>query len=1010
MKKEDNLNTNTSKKENRKALLFVFLIIAIVFCSYVFSSLWITSTFEQVNILVRLSHISTRFLVCFSFIAVSLVFFSYFFMYGENSRIGKVKKLYEVWINLSCKKSIILLFLGLSITCIFVFGKILIDKNVYIFRDIGADTINQYVPAIDYTMNNLKNFSFDSWAMEYGFGANIVNVMIPDPIMLVCIAIGAFFGNTLIPILLIVHKIAAVILSAVFAYKFLSLFSKNYYVVAIVSYVYAFNGFATIWGQHYVFTVFPVYAILAIYCVEKYLREKSNKCCLSLIIVSFLSMANSVYMTYMLFIMVAIYATIRSIVICNRFKAFFTKMLNLALNIIIGFVGGLVIQICNIEIIQNSGRVNASGSLFERIFSYMKQWFLSDDLWYHLQRFISGNLYGIGSKFNQANQRGNNYYEAPQLFFSVLCIIVIFQFIFTIHKSSESLKTKMCLYISFCLMVCLIFNNGFAYVMNSFGNTATRFMFVIFPIMALMMLFVLDNIIYNKIFSIVGLILGGAATLYVLVQPLFSLDGSKKALLVRLFAISCIVCLIVGAVALVMLFVSKDLKKRNYLISILAIAVLVNVSCETFCSINRKGLMPQVVMDRFLSNKSSEYALDELKKIDDQYYRLERTYYDWNNSGESLINDYKGISVYNNAMSNDVKFFNKYYMNENFLSYVHYRPRYDLSPYDITQYSMLGVKYILSKYPTQNTQNYELVSKVGDIGIYKNKNVNSFTTFYSQCITEKDFVSLNYIDKSKLLSNTMIIEDDDSEAFSEYITNSKEVIDDYQNVDVTNNVLQDYSKIIAKHNEQLIIPCVDGWGDSVDGQAYIEMSVVSNEKKETEMFFDTGNGYSKNNKYSMKFMSGNELKVRYPISLDTKQIRIDCPQSGLEITSFRIMSTTEGVRPMLNPSSIEDKGKDSYLEGTIDTDRDGLLFIPIPYNDDWSIKVDGVDTEVYKANSCFMAIKITEGSHSFVIEYKSKAQKIGYVCFGLSLVATLAYWCITNKRFPFMKPKKQKSV
>ncbi len=79
-------------------------------------------------------------------------------------------------------------------------------------------------------------------------------------------------------------------------------------------------------------------------------------------------------------------------------------------------------------------------------------------------------------------------------------------------------------------------------------------------------------------------------------------------------------------------------------------------------------------------------------------------------------------------------------------------------------------------------------------------------------------------------------------------------------------------------------------------------------------------------------------------------------QSVLELTTFR----------------------NTLVEGTIECDRDGLLYTSIPQNGNWTVQVDGQDAEVVLVGDAMVAVKLTQGSHTVSFRYENAAFSLGW--------------------------------
>ena len=62
------------------------------------------------------------------------------------------------------------------------------------------------------------------------------------------------------------------------------------------------------------------------------------------------------------------------------------------------------------------------------------------------------------------------------------------------------------------------------------------------------------------------------------------------------------------------------------------------------------------------------------------------------------------------------------------------------------------------------------------------------------------------------------------------------------------------------------------------------------------------------------------------------------------------------------------------------------MFLPVPFEKDWSAVADGQEVQILKADSGFMAIKLGKGSHSFELKYHYPGAAIGCIFSALSIM------------------------
>lgn len=103
--------------------------------------------------------------------------------------------------------------------------------------------------------------------------------------------------------------------------------------------------------------------------------------------------------------------------------------------------------------------------------------------------------------------------------------------------------------------------------------------------------------------------------------------------------------------------------------------------------------------------------------------------------------------------------------------------------------------------------------------------------------------------------------------------------------------------------------------------------------------------------------------------------------------------------------------KNNYLKGDIKSNKDGLLYLSVPYSKGWTIKIDGKETEFTKANSAFIGVPITKGSHVIEMTYVTPYFKLGMTISIISLIICIALLIFKNpkarRKFSFKSNNKQ---
>ena len=65
------------------------------------------------------------------------------------------------------------------------------------------------------------------------------------------------------------------------------------------------------------------------------------------------------------------------------------------------------------------------------------------------------------------------------------------------------------------------------------------------------------------------------------------------------------------------------------------------------------------------------------------------------------------------------------------------------------------------------------------------------------------------------------------------------------------------------------------------------------------------------------------------------------------------------------------------ITGQISLEKSKILFLSIPYSEGWTAREDGKKTQVLRANTMFMALPLSEGSHEITLTYRTPWMNLG---------------------------------
>jgi len=144
---------------------------------------------------------------------------------------------------------------------------------------------------------------------------------------------------------------------------------------------------------------------------------------------------------------------------------------------------------------------------------------------------------------------------------------------------------------------------------------------------------------------------------------------------------------------------------------------------------------------------------------------------------------------------------------------------------------------------------------------------------------------------------------------------------------------------------------------------------------------------------------------------DVIEIQVSCKANEQSNMSIRAATVNEEVfrqgYDILKASTLElTEFRNTYIEGTISCNRDGLLYTSIPQDGNWVATVDGEEAEIVTVGDAMVGVMLTQGEHTVAFRYESKAFSLGWK---ISLVCLLIFVGISFAvYYPIFKNRKGK--
>ena len=614
-------------------------------------------------------------------------------------------------------KTALVLSAAVLITCLIVFNEFIFGNRVFAFYDIGSDTSQQYLPQILTVVRKLRGGDISLWDAENGFGVNMNMLTITNPFFAVIYLTGVIFGEKAVFTSMIWLYVAEIISAGLAGYLFLSAFRFSERAKCMAAYMYAFNGFMLVWGQHYQFAAVPVLLMLELFFIERCIRTPKKWKALTLM--TALVVINSMYTAYMILLFGGVYVVIR--VFLGRLRGFFRYVRDV---FHLAWVMGLGVGIAFITLLPNisailsvSSRLASEATLMERLFGYR----------YPIDYYqaLVGRMFMTTAK-GISNYTGYlNYYEDPNLFFSTLFLILLAQYVFLIPGISRGLQRegraplrRTCakrIISQYLLLLVFAFAAGFptvGTVLNGFTAPFSRFFFLFMPYLSLISAAVLTEIFRQKRISIPGLLLAAGGIAFIYVRYIF-MPNPFHPWYVPVFHLAGGLCM---CALILFLGLKKEAVPKKYLAVFLGMVLMMNVGLDAVANFrNRETVMKDGEYFEKLYDRDTLEALAYIRENDDEYYRIEKTY-GATLCMDSLVQGYHTVSTYNSTQNANIQnFIREDWPGILYADINHYM--YILGCTNRNEAELVGIKYVLSESEDAGIPGMEKMKTFGKITV-----------------------------------------------------------------------------------------------------------------------------------------------------------------------------------------------------------------------------------------------------------------------------------------------------
>jgi len=715
------------------------------------------------------------------------------------------------------------LMLGLLITVIlFVFRDYILLSRVYLFKDIGSDSVNFLYPHYYHLVDYIKSEGIPRWSFNQGMGQNIFPFSLSDPFTLIFVA----FGKHGVPYAFVFVELIKIVGSGLLFFLYLKNFSVTPFTAIVGALLYSFSGYLILTTSGwYNLSYEPLFAALLLYSLEKFIRHRIWW----LLPVTFALISSyQPFYLYLFGLLLLGYSLIRLLEERrSTLRSIFEFYLRISGLVLLGVAISSIFFLSNLLQLLQSPRVGGEASFF-RILSSRPILELASSflLMSCVARTFSIDLAGTGSGF-----RGwMNYLEGPIIYCGLLSLLLAPQ-AFLVKRR---LRLIFFVLVGVCTVPLILpyFRYLFWVFTGDYFRTMTFFISLVILYLGLRALSFIDQ--HRKLNS-TTLFISLSVILILLYLPFVGQNGFIEDNL-RIF-----ITMYLITYAILLALLGHEKYRRYAKIGILLMVCVESAHLSGIPVRKRPVISSDELTQKIGYNDYSNEAVSYLRSIDQTFYRVEKDF----SSGlaahlslnDAQMQNYFGIKSYH-------QFNQRYYIKfQQDLDIIEKgkesQTRWAHGPaYRALLQTLTSVKYNLTKKPDANAFGpwYDHLADFNDVHVYMNRYYLPLGFCYDSYLPASAFAKLSTSQKDQALLKACVVEDQEKERFSAFREFDLARLENEYSFQGYKNDINSRRKdqlMISEHaqnriagtitldREQLLffsIPYDKGWSATVDGK------------------------------------------------------------------------------------------------------------------------------------------------------------------------------------------------
>lgn len=176
-------------------------------------------------------------------------------------------------------------------------------------------------------------------------------------------------------------------------------------------------------------------------------------------------------------------------------------------------------------------------------------------------------------------------------------------------------------------------------------------------------------------------------------------------------------------------------------------------------------------------------------------------------------------------------------------------------------------------------------------------------------------------------------------------------------------------------------------------QSYLKFANATYQNRDAESVKLTVNGHDS---YINTNDTGSLINLGYFTTPTTLDITLSFPNNQyinfdtIELWALDVNAYTSNTHT-IKQNKVTASAIKNGLKTTVSAQSKGDLFFTLPYDKGWSAKVDGKTVKIKQAQTGFMTVPVSKGSHTVVLHFVPAGLKIGILCFISAIILFFSY-------------------